>query len=242
MPPLNLVGDYGGGGMLLAFGILAALYERAGSGEGQVIDAAMVDGASLLMSIFHGTLASGGWQAGRGINLLDGGAPFYRTYATADGEYVAVGCIERKFYRTFLTILGLAAELPCDEQHNRACWPETARRIAQRFQSATRAEWLDRFAGSDACVTPVLALDEVYAHPHARARGAFHPMPEGMQPAPAPRFSRSRPAAPRQPRERGEDARAILAELGFDADEIEALHVAGAHSSEAERPASHARR
>src|SRR5580700_3796199 len=162
VPPLNLVGDFGGGGMLMALGILAALVERATSGLGQVIDAAMVDGSALLTSFLYGMRASGAWQDKRGSNLLDGGAPFYDTYVTADGEAVAVGALEPQFYAALLTGLGLAdADLPA--QHDRAGWPVLRERFAAVFASRSRAEWEHVFAGTDACVSPVLSLAEAPA-------------------------------------------------------------------------------
>ena len=172
VPPVNLLGDFGGGGMLLALGILAALVERASSGLGQVIDAAMVDGSALLTSFLYGLRATGAWQDKRGSNLLDGGAPFYDTYRTADGEYMAVGALEPQFYAALLAGLGLAgAGLP--GQHDRTAGRCSGSDSRQKFGSRTRAEWEQVFAGTDACVSPVLSLAEAPAHPHAAARGAF---------------------------------------------------------------------
>src|SRR5215813_3590238 len=186
VPPVNLLGDFGGGGMLLALGILAALVERASSGRGQVIDAAMVDGSALLTSFLYGMRAAGGWQDQRGSNLLDGGAPFYDTYATADGSYVAVGALEPQFYAALLQGLGLTeAGLP--DQHDRTGWPLLRKRFADVFASRTRADWEQVFAGTDACVSPVLNLAEAPAHPHALARNAFVAVGGLTQPAPAPR-------------------------------------------------------
>ncbi|MGH3761917.1 CaiB/BaiF CoA transferase family protein, partial [Actinophytocola sp.] len=195
VPPLNLVGDFGGGGMLLALGCLAALLERRGSGAGQVVDAAMVDGAGLLSTHLHMLLAQGMWPGERGHNLLDGGAPFYRTYRTADGEYVAVGAIEPQFYAALLDGLGLAdADLP--DQLDRHRWPELAGVLANRFASRTRDEWERTFAGTDACVSPVLTPAEAARHPHQAHRGGFPAVDGIAQPAPAPRFARSAPATP----------------------------------------------
>src|SRR5215471_4654270 len=169
VPPINFIGDFGGGGMLMALGILAALVERASSGLGQVVDAAMVDGSALLTSFLYGMRASGAWQDQRGSNLLDGGAPFYDTYATADGEYMAVGALEPQFYAALLHGLGLSdAGLP--EQHDRDGWPLLRQRFAETFASRTRAEWERVFAGTDACVAPVLSFAEAPAHPHAQSR------------------------------------------------------------------------
>jgi alpha-methylacyl-CoA racemase len=226
VPPVNLIGDFGGGGMLLALGILAALVERAGSGQGQVVDAAMVDGSALLTSFVYGLRALGGWQDKRGSNLLDGGAPFYDTYATADGQYLAVGALEPQFYAALLRGLGLAdTELPA--QHDRQRWPELRQRFAETFASRSRAEWEQVFAGTDACVSPVLSLAEAPAHPHAVARNSFVSIGGVTQPAPAPRFGRTaadQPAAPPRP---GTDTDAVLAGLGLSAGDITGLRARG---------------
>ncbi len=226
VPPVNLLGDFGGGGMLLAVGILAALVERAGSGLGQVVDTAMVDGSALLTSFIYGMRAAGTWQDKRGVNLLDGGAPFYDTYATADGEYVAVGALEPQFYAALLRGLGLAdAGLP--GQHDRAGWPALRQRIAAAFASRTRAEWEQVFAGTDACVSPVLSMAEAPAHPHATARNAFVEVGGITQPAPAPRFGRTGAAAPAQPPRPGSDTDTVLAALGVLPDTIADLRARG---------------
>jgi alpha-methylacyl-CoA racemase len=194
--PLNLIGDFAGGGMLLAVGVLAALLERERSGCGQVVDAAMVDGSALLTAFLHGMIGAGLWAHPRGENTLDGGAPFYDTYETADGGFVAVGAIEPAFYRALLAGLGLAdQDLP--GQYDRAGWPVLRARFAAAFGSRTRDEWARRFAGSDACVAPVLAPAEAPDHPHNRARDTFVEVGGQTQPAPAPRFARTPPAAPR---------------------------------------------
>src|ERR1700727_2795105 len=172
VPPLNLVADFGGGGMLLALGVLAALLERERSGLGQVVDVAMVDGSALLTSFLHGLLAAGAWQDQRGTNLLDGGAPFYDTYETADGRHVAVGALEPKFYAALLAGLGLGdAGLPA--QYDRAGWPVLRERFAAAFGQRTMDEWAEIFGQTDACVAPVLDPGEAPRHPHAIARGAF---------------------------------------------------------------------
>jgi alpha-methylacyl-CoA racemase len=226
VPPVNLLGDFGGGGMLLALGILAALVERASSGLGQVVDAAMVDGSALLTSFVYGLRAAGGWQDARGVNLLDGGAPFYDTYATADGEYMAVGALEPQFYAALLAGLGLTdAGLP--GQHDRDGWPELRRRFAATFADRTRADWEQVFAGTDACVSPVLSLAEAPVHPHARSREAFVEVNGVTQPAPAPRFGRtaaSQPAAPPRP---GADTDDVLTGLGLSAAEVSGLRARG---------------
>ncbi|MCR5980587.1 CoA transferase [Gordonia jinghuaiqii] len=211
LAPLNLVGDFGGGGMLLAVGILAALHERSTSGRGQVVDAAMVDGAALLTAFVHGVNADGNWSHERGTNLLDGGAPFYDTYPTADGGHMAVGALERRFYAELLVGLGLSGEdLPA--QLDREGWPTLRARFGEIFASRTRAEWTAVFAGLDACVSPVLSPWEVAQAEHVTARDAFVQIDGIDQPAPAPRFSRTPAAVPTGPRLPGEDTDAVLAE------------------------------
>lgn len=187
--PLNLVGDYGGGGMLLAFGLVCGLLEARQSGQGQVIDAAMVDGASLLTALFHGLRAGGVWADRPGTNFLDSGAHFYEVYETADGGYVSVGAIEPKFYAELLGALGLdPGEAP---QWDRARWPELKARFAEIFRTRTRAQWAERLEGAEACATPVLGLAEAPAHPHNASRETFVTRDGVAQPAPAPRFSRT---------------------------------------------------
>ena len=194
VPPVNLVGDFGGGSMLLVIGVLAAVIEARASGRGQVVDAAMVDGASLLMQMVRSMLQTGQWVDERGRNITDGGAPFYDTYRCADGEYVAVGAIERKFYAELVDGLGLNGEdLP--DQYDVAGWPELRQQLTDAFASRTRAEWERAFDGTDACVTPVLAVGEVAAHPHIAARGTIIEADGLHQAAPAPRFSRTPPVA-----------------------------------------------
>jgi alpha-methylacyl-CoA racemase len=222
VPPLNLLGDFGGGGMLLAVGVLAALLERERSGRGQVVDAAMVDGAALLATFIHGLRAAGAWQDQRGSNLLDGGAPFYDSYQTADGRYVAVGAIEPPFYAALLAGLGLdPAALPA--QYDRAGWPTLRAAFAARFAERTQAEWAAVFTGSDACVAPVLSMADAPGHPHNAARATFIDVAGVVQPAPAPRFSRTPATDPAPPPAPGQDTAAILAELGYTAAEITAL-------------------
>ena len=224
---LNLLGDFAGGGTFLALGILAALYERERSGEGQVIDAAMVDGASTLMSFVHGMHEAGLWNGPRGTNTLDGGASFYDTYETSDGKYVAVGAIEPQFYALLLERLGIdpAALGP---QLDAARWPEAKRRFAEAFKAKSRDEWEEIFADSDACVTPVLSPWEAHHHPHSAARNAFLEVGGLMQPAPAPRFSRSRPGDPLPMDAGGRNVRATLVDWGLDTAEISRLRSAGA--------------
>jgi alpha-methylacyl-CoA racemase len=224
--PLNFIGDFGGGGMLLAFGLCAALVERATSGRGQVVDAAMVDGAAIQSAMFHGMLAMGMWTEQRESNLLDGGAPFYRCYACADGGYVAVGALEPQFYAELLARLDLE---PADwPQHDQTRWPEQRNKLAAIFAGRTRDEWAEVFAGADACVAPVLALTEAPRHPHNVARGTFVELAGVTQPAPAPRFSRTPGAIASPPVLPGQHTDEVLAGAGFTADEIAALRAAGA--------------
>jgi alpha-methylacyl-CoA racemase len=225
VPPLNLVGDFGGGGMFLAFGVVCALLEAQKSGMGQVVDAAMVDGAAYLMALMYGMHAQGVWRDERGVNLLDTGAPWYDTYETKDGKWLAVGAIEQRFYAEFVKGLGLAAaDLPA--QHDRSRWPELRRRFAEAIRQRTRDEWERAFAGSDACVAPVLSLGEASHHPHNAARATFTDYDGVVQPAPAPRFSRTAAAIGAPPRARGADCEAILRDWGFEAAEIDALQSA----------------
>ncbi|MGH3832757.1 MAG: CaiB/BaiF CoA transferase family protein [Pseudonocardiaceae bacterium] len=213
VPPLNLVGDFGGGSMFLVAGVLAALWERERSGAGQVVDAAMVDGVSVLAQMFWSWHGYGLWNENRGGNLLDSGAPFYDTYACSDGRYVAVGALEPQFYAALLEGLGLTdANLP--GQLDQAGWPVLRQRFTAVFASRTRDEWAALFEGTDACVTPVLAFGEVPAHPHIAARGTLINLGGQLQAAPAPRFSRSCPDRPTPPREPGSDTAEVLADWG----------------------------
>jgi alpha-methylacyl-CoA racemase len=227
VPPLNLVGDFGGGGMLLALGVVAALLERGRSGAGQVVDAAMVDGAALLTTQFHELLAAGLWREQRGGNLLDGGAPFYAVYETADGRHLAVGALEPQFYAELLRRLGLAGgDLP--DQLDRDGWPLLRERLAALFRTRTLEEWCDLLAGTDACVAPVLGLGEAPAHPHNRARGTFVDVGGVVQPAPAPRFSRT-PCDPPTPAARpGEHTDQALTDWGVPPEKVARLRAAGA--------------
>lgn len=223
--PVNLVADFGGGTMFLLVGVLAALVERQTSGEGQVVDAAMVDGAASLMTMVYGLRASGHWADRREANLLDGGAPFYDTYRCADGRYVAVGAIEPPFYAALLA--GLDLELDGD-QLDVTAWPRHRKAFEEAFARRTRDEWAELFADTDACVAPVLALDEAPTHPHMVARGVFAQVEGGHEPVVAPRFSRTPGRRPTPPRAAGADTRAVLSASGFDDTEITALIDAGA--------------
>lgn len=201
--PANLVGDYAGGSLYLVVGVLAALHHARATGTGQVVDAAIVDGAAHLASMIHGMLAAGGWQDRRGVNLLDGGCPFYGTYETADGQYMAVGALEPQFYEEFVDLLGLDGQAPA--RKDMARWGELREAVAARFKTRTRAQWTAHFEGSDACVAPVLSLREAPAHPHLAARGTFTDVGGITQPAPAPRFSVTRTAVRGGPARPGAD-------------------------------------
>lgn len=210
VPPLNLVGDFGGGSMFLLLGILSALWERQTSGKGQVVDAAMVDGSSVLIQMMWQMRASGMWTDARGTNMLDGGAPYYDTYECADGRYVAVGAIEPQFYAAMLEGLGLdPATLP--PQNDVARWPELRARLVEAFGSRDRDHWAKVFADSDACVTPVLAFGEAHTEPHITERNTFYEVNGHLQPMPAPRFSRT-PAETPHPAEAVGDIEAVLSD------------------------------
>jgi len=231
VPPLNLVGDFGGGGMLLAFGIACGLVEAKRSGKGQVVDAAMVDGASTLAAMFSGMMAAERWSEVRGENILDTGSPWYDTYETKDGKYVAIGSIEPKFYADLLQRLGLAGQsLP--EQNDRAGWPVLREKFAAAFRSKTRDEWVAAFDGSDACFAPVLTFSEARSDPHNVARGTFVEVGGISQPGPAPRFSRTPGKIRGGPPERGQHGRAALVDWGFSAQQIDALAGLGAGFSD----------
>ena len=225
VPPLNLVGDYGGGALYLALGVLAALHERKTSGLGQVVDAAMVDGAASLASIFFGLSAAGSWGGGRGENLLDGGAPFYDTYATADGRYVSIGALEPKFFAELAQRIGLDTRF-VKRQYDRSLWPEMRDTLSAVFAGRTRDEWCALLEGSDACFAPVLSMAEAPQHAHASSRQAFITIDGVVQPAPAPRFGRSVPPRPKPAPESGAHTAEVLAEAGFSPAEIEALGAA----------------
>jgi alpha-methylacyl-CoA racemase len=225
-PPLNLVADFGGGGLLLALGICAAIVERATSGEGQVVDAAMIDGSALLMAPIFGAAATGFWSDRRGTNLLDSGAPFYDCYECADGGYVAVAAIEPQFYAALLDGLDLAgAGLP--DQHDQTGWPALRERFDATFRTRTRDEWAEHFAARGACVTPVLTMSEAMEHPQPTAWGTFVDVGGARQPGPAPRFSRTPGHVSRPPSPPGADTTEALTAWGIPADEIARLAAAG---------------
>ena len=226
VPPLNLLGDFGGGGLLLAMGILAALVERGVSGRGQVVDASMVDGAALLTTALHGLRNIGLWSRPRGENMLDGGAPFYDTYETADGRYVAVGAIEERFWTDLIKVL----DLDPDDVAGRldpTQWPAVREKLAAVIRTRTRDEWEKLAAGTDACLTPVLTPTEAPAHPHNVARQTFVDVDGQPQPAPAPKFDRTPTQTPTAPHEPRSDTTEVLGELGLSSEEIEALRADG---------------
>jgi alpha-methylacyl-CoA racemase len=225
VPPLNLVADFGGGGMLLAVGVLSGVLEARRSGRGQVVDAAMTDGSALLLTMVYGAFNAGAWEAELGANLLDGGAPFYDVYATSDGRAVAVGCLEEPFYVELLRLLDLDGPELRDRSRER--WPAIRHALSDAFARRTRAEWEEVFAGSEACVVPVLGLHEAPAHPHNRARRTFYDAEGGALPMPAPRFERTPAHAPGPPSPPGADTEAALAAWGFTEAEISALRAAG---------------
>ena len=221
-PPLNLVGDFGGGGMLLAFGIASALVERASSGKGQVVDAAMVDGAATLMGMFHSMAAIGVWSEERGTNLLDTGAHFYDTYETSDGRYISIGSIEPQFYAELLEKLELTGEdLPA--QMDKSAWADLKLRFEGIFKAKTRDEWCEIMEGSDVCFAPVLSMSEVADHPHIRYRNTFVKAHGRVQPAPSPRFSRTVPALDLPAAHAGQHSDDVLAAFGFGSEEISRL-------------------
>ncbi|HEY8123483.1 MAG TPA: CaiB/BaiF CoA-transferase family protein [Myxococcota bacterium] len=226
LPPLNLVGDFGGGGMLLALGVCAALVERGRSGKGQVVDAAMVDGAATLMAFIHGFYAGGGWGE-RGTNLLDTGAHFYDTYETKDGKHVSIGSIEPQFYAELLQLTGLDKEtLP--HQMDRSQWRPMKQRLTALFKTKTRDEWCALMEGSDVCFAPVLTIPEAYAHPHNIARKTFVDVAGVTQPGPSPRFSRTPGEIKRPPPHPGQHTTEALADWGIAGEDVAKLRNAKA--------------
>ncbi len=222
VPPLNLVGDFGGGGMMLALGITAALLESKQSGKGQVVDAAMTDGSAALMGIIYGLKASGIWTNEKGTNLLDGGAHFYDTYECSDGKYVSIGSIEPQFYALLLEKTGID-DPAFQNQMDKDAWPELKAKLAAVLKTKTRDEWCAIMEGSDVCFAPILDLDEAPEHPHNKARGTFVDIDGVMQPGPAPRFSRTAPDVPSPPPKAGEHTEEVLSAWGFSDAEIAEL-------------------
>lgn len=221
-PPLNLVADQGGGAMMLIAGMLAALFQRSRTGKGQVIDAAMIEGASMLAAPIHAFMAAGLWSDRRGENLLDSGAPFYDTYETADGRHVAIGCLEPEFFAEFARLLPLDQRF-VRSQYDRASWPEMRAVIAARIREKTRDEWVDVFGPTDACVAPVLSMTEARDHPHNSARQSFVSSGRLERPAPSPRFSQAPQTLATAPNAADRQPATVLACFGIDESEIEAL-------------------
>jgi alpha-methylacyl-CoA racemase len=233
VPPVNMLGDLGGGGAFLVIGVVAALWERTRSGRGQVVDAAMVDGSAVLTTMLHGMLAQGRWQDEAGVNFADTGSPYYEVYECADGRHVAVGAIEGPFYRELLDGLGLdEASLP--PRRDPANWPALKARFADVFRTRPRDEWAERFATSDACVAPVLTLTEAPHHPHNQTRATFVEHGGVVQPAPAPRFDRTPTHLRRTPPGPGDDTDEVLVEAGYQPREIDRLVESGVVSRRAE--------
>jgi alpha-methylacyl-CoA racemase len=228
VPPLNLVGDFGGGAMYLAFGMVCALLEARSSGRGQVVDAAMVDGASSLMTMMYGMHAAGLWTDDRGSNRLDSGTPWYDVYETADGKWISVGCNEPQFYDALLERLGIAAGVLPADRHDCKGWPAIRACFAQKFREKTRDEWCDVMEGSEVCFAPVLSMAEAPQHPHMKARGTFVKLDGVVQPAPAPRFSRTKPEIRHSAGSTEAQAADALRDWGFSAAEVAKLRAAGA--------------
>ncbi len=225
--PLNLVGDFGGGGMMLAFGMVSALLHARIEGRGQVIDSAMTDGSAVLMSMIYSLRAAGLWRDERGVNLLDSGAPFYDTYETSDGKFIAIGAVEPQFYRELLERTGLCGDPVFAKQNDTRLWPQQKARLSAHFLTKTRREWCDLLEGTDACFAPVLSLDETATHPHNSARNTFVKVDGGMQPAPAPRYSLTPPEPPRANARDAETTNATLREIGYSLVEIGDLRETG---------------
>jgi alpha-methylacyl-CoA racemase len=227
VPPLNLVADYGGGAMMLVAGMLAALFQRSRTGKGEVIDAAMVEGASMLAVPLHALMAAGLWSEKRGTNLLDSGAPFYDTYETADGRHIAIGCLEPQFFAEFARLLPLDQQF-VSSQYDKALWPQMRAAIADRIRQKSRDDWDLLFAQTDACVAPVLSLQEAKQHPHNRARNAFVTAAGAFErPAPTPRFSSSQPTLATMPGDEDLSPATMLARFGFAKTEIDDLVKSG---------------
>ena len=228
LPPLNLVGDFGGGGMLLAFGVACGIVEAQRSGEGQIVDAAMVDGAATLMAMFHSMRAMGVWNDERGTNLLDTGSHFYDVYECSDGKFISIGSIEPQFYSELLRLTDLEQDEAFAGQMTRSSWPELKDRISDVFRTKSRDEWCEIMDATDVCFAPVLSLAEAPEHPHNRHREVFTEVAGVMQPNPSPRFSRTKEGIQGPPSHAGQDTDAVLRSAGYDADDIVKLRDVGA--------------
>lgn len=227
VPPLNLVGDFGGGGMFLAFGVMSAVFEASRSGQGQVVDVSMVEGSAALMHMMYAWQAKGAWQDERGVNMLDGAAHYYDSYETSDGQYVSIGSIEPQFYQLLIEKAGLDAD-EFAPQHDQTQWPVLKEKLAAVILQKTRAQWCEIMEGSDVCFAPILSMNEAPEHPHNKARESYLNIDGVVQPAPAPKFSRSNIDVPRAPSPSGGDTNTVLAELGYGEADIAALREAGA--------------
>lgn len=226
VPPLNLVADYGGGAMFLAFGVLAALFERSQSGRGQVVDAAMSEGVPAMMGLFHSMLAQGRWTVERENNLLDGAAPFYRCYETSDGKYISIGALEPQFFARLAELAGLPEE-DCTMRNDKAHWPAMHERYSALFRTRTRAQWTELLADQDCCMAPVLSFDELEEHPQNQARGTFRRVDGVLQAAPAPRFDRTAAPPLCPPQAPGGATEQVLGSLGYTAQQLQQLRVDG---------------
>ena len=228
LPPLNLVGDFGGGGMLLAFGMACGIVEAQRSGHGQVVDAAMIDGSATLMAMFHSMRAMGVWNDERGTNLLDTGSHFYDVYECADGEYISIGSIEPQFYSELMRLTGLDNDAAFAAQMDRAGWPELKARIGEVFMTKTRDQWCEIMDATDVCFAPVLSLEEAPRHPHNQHRKVFTEIAGVTQPNPSPRFSRTKEEIQGPPAHPGQDTDEVLSSAGYDSDDILKLRDVGA--------------
>ncbi|HCS28471.1 MAG TPA: carnitine dehydratase [Spongiibacteraceae bacterium] len=227
VPPLNLVGDFGGGGMFLAFGLMCAIHEAGQSGKGQVVDVSMVEGSAALMHMMYSFKAMGAWEDKRGVNMLDTGAHYYDTYETSDGKYVSIGSIEPQFYALLIELAGLDKE-EFAPQNDRSQWPALKEKLAAVMKSKTRDEWCAIMEGTDVCFAPILSMTEAPDHPHNKARNSFLEIDGVVQPAPAPKFSRTEPAVRSSASAAGSDTDEVLASIGYSAADIKRLREAGA--------------
>jgi alpha-methylacyl-CoA racemase len=228
VPPLNLVGDFGGGALYLAFGMVCAILEARSSGKGQVVDAAMVDGVSSLMTLMYGMHAAGLWTDDRGSNRLDSGTPWYDVYETSDGKWISVGCNEPQFYEALLDRLGVDRSTVPGDRHDRKGWPAIRACFSQKFREKTRDEWCEIMKGSEVCFAPVLSMAEAPRHPHMKARGTFVELDGVVQPAPAPRFSRTKPEIRHSAGSIDQQPADVLRDWGFGPDEVADLRADGA--------------
>ncbi len=226
VPPLNLVGDFGGGGMFLAFGLMCAIHEAGQSGKGQVVDVSMVEGSAALMHMMYSFKAMGAWEDERGVNMLDSGAHYYDTYETSDGKYVSIGSIEPQFYALLIELAGLDKE-EFAPQNDRSQWPALSEKLAAVIKGKTRDEWCAIMEGTDVCFAPILSMTEAPNHPHNKARKSFLEIDGVVQPAPAPKFSRTEPTVKGSAKPAGSDTDDVLAGLGYGAEEIRRLREAG---------------